>query len=64
MTVFKNPFIMRTRRSPLVNASMTTMRVAFLAALARLSDRGELGNRPAWIHDLSRRLAGGPVNGG
>lgn len=35
---------------------MTAMQAAFRAALALLADRGELRNRPAWIHDLARRL--------
>lgn len=30
---------------------------AFRRALARLVNRGELWNRPPWIHDLARRLA-------
>ena len=37
--------------------TMNTLRDAFRRALDRLADRGELWNRPPWIHDLARRLA-------
>lgn len=35
---------------------MNTLRDAFRRALAILAERGELWNRPAWIHDLARCL--------
>lgn len=35
----------------------TTMMHAFRAALVRLVDRGEFGNRGPLVHELARRLA-------